>query len=65
MKKKIYIVPCTEVLTCNIGQMVMASTLGEPNDSGTAVTPTEEVYDDEFQSRGQNVWDEGDDGFGW
>lgn len=43
----------------------MASTLGEPNDSGTAVTPTEEVYDDEFQSRGQNIWDEGDDGFGW
>ena len=60
MKKK-YIAP--EMLSLGCEAILLVGSIIENGEQAT-VTPDETEYNGEF-SRGQNVWDEGNDGFGW
>ena len=56
MKRKDYIAPCVTVFAYQPEMVVMTSEFDNTK-AIQNITPTEEVYDEEFQSRRRNVWD--------
>lgn len=57
MDRKKYITPTLTTYSVTTHTFVMGSQLN-PNEDSQDITPTEEEYDGEFNSRRHNVWDE-------
>ena len=50
MKKKTYMIPTTRVYICKTKHMLMQSKL-DPNSDSQVITPTDDPYGGEFNSR--------------
>lgn len=63
MEKKQYIVPSTEKFVFKTERLLTVGSTFDVDNTQQEVMPTDDPYDDEFQSRGdrRNVWDEEDD----
>lgn len=58
MKRKIYNKPVVTLFTLSTHSLLMASKLDDPTQDEQNITPTDEEYSGEFQSRRRNVWDD-------
>jgi hypothetical protein len=58
MDRKKYITPTLTMCLVTTHTFVMGSTLDPNNDNSQEITPTEDEYGGEFNSRRHNVWDE-------
>ena len=58
MKRKIYNKPVVKVYTLSTHSLLMASQFGNPSEDGQDITPTDEEYSGEFQSRRRDVWED-------
>ncbi len=59
MSKTKYISPDITFLACKTTELLMASQLtGSEGEDNIGITPTDENYDGEFQSRGWDSWTE-------
>ncbi|MBP3789796.1 MAG: hypothetical protein J6I52_09275 [Prevotella sp.] len=58
MKRKIYRKPVITLFTLSTHSLLMASQLSDPSQDEQNITPTDEEYGGEFQSRRKDVWED-------
>ena len=58
MKRKIYNKPVVTLFTLSTHSLLMASRFNNPTEEQQDITPTDEEYDGEFQSRRKDVWED-------
>ena len=58
MKRKIYNKPVVTLFTLSTHSLLMASQFGDSSQDEQNITPTDEEYDGEFQSRRKDVWED-------
>jgi len=58
MKRKIYNKPVVTLFTLSTHSFLMGSQFGDSSQDEQNITPTDEEYDGEFQSRRKDVWED-------
>jgi len=58
MKRKIYNKPVVTLFILSTHSLLMASQFGDSSQDEQNITPTDEEYDGEFQSRRKDVWED-------
>jgi hypothetical protein len=58
MKRKIYNKPVVTLFTLSTHSFLMGSQFDDPSQDEQNITPTDEEYGGEFQSRRKDVWED-------